>query len=30
MVTNTLAFIGILLIVALVMGWVWVISEGVL
>jgi hypothetical protein len=30
MVTDTLAFIGILLIVALVMGWVWVISEGVL
>jgi hypothetical protein len=30
MVTNTLAFIGILFIVALVMGWVWVISEGVL
>jgi hypothetical protein len=30
MVTDTLAFIGILVIVALVMGWVWVISEGVL
>lgn len=30
MVTDTLAFIGILLIVALVLGWVWVISEGVL
>jgi hypothetical protein len=30
MVTDTLAFIGILIIVALVMGWVWVISEGVL
>jgi hypothetical protein len=30
MVTDTLAFIAILLIVALVMGWVWVISEGVL
>jgi hypothetical protein len=30
MVTNTLAFIGILFIVALVIGWVWVISEGVL
>jgi hypothetical protein len=30
MVTDWLAFIGILVIVALVMGWVWVISEGVL
>jgi hypothetical protein len=30
MVTDTLAFIAILVIVALVMGWVWLISGGCL
>jgi hypothetical protein len=30
MVTDWLAFIGILVIVAVVMSWVWLISEGVL
>ena len=30
MVTDWLAFIGILVIVAIVMTWVWVIAEGLL
>ena len=30
MVTDWLAFIGILIIVAIVMTWVWLITEGLL